>query len=270
MESNNHPITFKNTTFDVIDNDGDVWLKSPQIAEALGYSDESAITRIYARRSDEFSEKMTCTVKLTDQAQAREVRIFSPRGCYALAMFARTPVAKEFRVWVLDVLESIRKTGRYEAAPYAQNPGDKLTREQADTLRNLLTDAVKRLPAEKQGAAMIQGWSRLKSHFKVGYRDIPQAEFTEAVSIVSRFISQGELLDAPAEEPVFDTERVLIERKKDGTYTSTKLGMGTLVIEMHELRRVQKLVQLIAEFIPPQVLPQLVSAANKRMRGIAH
>lgn len=32
-------------------------------------------------------------------------RIFSLRGCHLLAMFARTPVAKAFRKWVLDVIE---------------------------------------------------------------------------------------------------------------------------------------------------------------------
>ena len=32
-------------------------------------------------------------------------RIFSLRGCHLLAMFARTPVAKSFRRWVLDVIE---------------------------------------------------------------------------------------------------------------------------------------------------------------------
>ena len=40
------------------------------------------------------------TVNLTVRA-----RIFSLRGCHLLAMFARTPVAKAFRRWVLDVIE---------------------------------------------------------------------------------------------------------------------------------------------------------------------
>lgn len=34
-----------------------------------------------------------------------KLRIFSLRGCHLLAMFARTPVAKAFRRWVLDVIE---------------------------------------------------------------------------------------------------------------------------------------------------------------------
>lgn len=76
---------------------------------------------------------MTALVKLPTERGEQEVRIFSPRGCYALAMFSRTKVAKAFRRWVLDVLESIRKTGKYEAAPYAVNPGDTRPRTKPTT-----------------------------------------------------------------------------------------------------------------------------------------
>lgn len=98
-------LSFHSTTFGIVDHQGQPWLKANEIAQALGYADESAINRIYARRSDEFTDTMTCSVKLTDQIQTREVRIFSLRGAHLLAMFARTSVAKEFRTWVLDVLE---------------------------------------------------------------------------------------------------------------------------------------------------------------------
>lgn len=99
-------LSFREIQFDVVDHAGQPWLRSPQIAGALGYNDESSITRIYARHADEFTDRMTWSVKLTDQTgQAREVRIFSLRGCHLLAMFARTPVAVEFRRWVLDVLD---------------------------------------------------------------------------------------------------------------------------------------------------------------------
>jgi hypothetical protein len=48
---------------------------------------------------------MTAVVKLPTEGGEQETRIFSPRGCYALGMFARTRNAAEFRRWVLDVLE---------------------------------------------------------------------------------------------------------------------------------------------------------------------
>ena len=48
---------------------------------------------------------MTCTSDLLVQGQKRKVRVFSLRGCHLLAMFSKTPVAKEFRRWVLDLIE---------------------------------------------------------------------------------------------------------------------------------------------------------------------
>ena len=43
---------------------------------------------------------------------------------------------------------------------------------------------------------MMKGWSKLKSHYKVGYRQIPQSEYTEAMSIVARHATEWEVLDA--------------------------------------------------------------------------
>ena len=98
-------LVFQDTVLDVIDRDGQQWIQSRQLAAALGYKDESSVSRIYERNKDEFSPMMTATVKLTVGITPVEVRIFSLRGCHLLAMFARTHVAKAFRVWVLDVLD---------------------------------------------------------------------------------------------------------------------------------------------------------------------
>ena len=35
------------------------------------------------------------------------ILIFSPRGCYLIAMLARTERAKAFRRWILDVLDHL-------------------------------------------------------------------------------------------------------------------------------------------------------------------
>ncbi|HHW4669514.1 MAG TPA: BRO-N domain-containing protein [Xylella fastidiosa subsp. multiplex] len=110
-------VDFSDVSLTIIDRDGTPYLSARELARALGYADERSVLRIYARRADEFTEQMTCVVKLTPQGeQARDIRIFSPRGCHLVAMFARTSVAAAFRRWVLDVLEvlpSIRKTGSY-------------------------------------------------------------------------------------------------------------------------------------------------------------
>ncbi len=98
-------LTFHTTQFDIVDRVGQPWLQARQIGAALGYAREDSINKIYERNADEFTSDMTCNVNLTLQGQQREVRVFSLRGAHLLGMFARTGVAKEFRRWVLDVLE---------------------------------------------------------------------------------------------------------------------------------------------------------------------
>lgn len=101
-------LNFGETALAIIDRNGEPWLSARELARALGYQDESAVLRIYSRNADEFTEEMTCTVKLTVQVddQRRSIRIFSARGCYAIGLFAKTDRAKAFRRWVLDVLEA--------------------------------------------------------------------------------------------------------------------------------------------------------------------
>ena len=92
-----------------------------------------------------------------------------------------------------------------QPAPYTVQPGDTLNEAQQTALRALLESNVKRLPQEKQAAAMVGGWSKLKAHFGVPYRQIPASEFTESLSIIARHVSQWELLDAPQQtQPAID------------------------------------------------------------------
>jgi|GEM_PF-6984126 prophage antirepressor-like protein len=105
MAKQTTPVVFQSTTFDIVDRNGQTWLRGHQIGVALGYARTDIIQKLYRQHADEFTGDMTAVVRLPTEGGEQEVRIFSPRGCYALGMFARTKVAKDFRVWVLDVLE---------------------------------------------------------------------------------------------------------------------------------------------------------------------
>lgn len=102
-------LTFQNITFEPIYQDGQLWFTSTELAKALGYSRTDNVNRVYARNSDEFTDSMTTTVKMTLVRKTGEVdvmvRVFYLRGAHLIAMFASTPVAKEFRKWVLDILD---------------------------------------------------------------------------------------------------------------------------------------------------------------------
>ncbi len=67
-----------------------------------------------------------------------------------------------------------------------------------------------KLPKDQWGAATIRQWSALKAHFKVAYREIPQSEFSEAISIVARFQADWELVEAPKPE----RRQLLVERNR--------------------------------------------------------
>lgn len=94
-------------------------------------------------------------------------------------------------------------------AAYSVNAGDLLTKNEAETLRLMLKSAADRLPKAKQGALMVQGWSKLKSHFGVSYREIPRHEFSEAVSIIARHAAEWEVVD---EEPPLATDSAKIKQ----------------------------------------------------------
>lgn len=99
-------LSFGGVQFDVVDRDGQPWLKGGQLAQALEYKNARAITNIYERNKDEFSDKMSVVLNLsTTKGVPNSCRIFSLRGAHLIAMFARTKVAKDFRKWVLDVLD---------------------------------------------------------------------------------------------------------------------------------------------------------------------
>lgn len=110
--SNTNQLVFNNTTLSIINLNNQIWFTSSELARALNYSDQSSVNRIYSRYQYEFTNKMTSSVKLTDQnQQMREVRIFSLRGAHLIAMFSRTEIARDFRKWVLDILDKeVQKT----------------------------------------------------------------------------------------------------------------------------------------------------------------
>lgn len=82
-------------------------------------------------------------------------------------------------------------------ALYSVNPGDVLTKAEADTLRQTIESMAKKLSPDTkvQGKFIMQAWSKLKSHFKVAYRKIPRHELTEAISIVNRHTVDWDLVD---------------------------------------------------------------------------
>lgn len=91
-------------------NDGKIWFTAESLATLLGYADKDKVLNLYYRHEDEFSPSMTTVAKvrvngINNSLREIDTRLFSPRGAHLIGMFARTKVAKELRVWLLDLVE---------------------------------------------------------------------------------------------------------------------------------------------------------------------
>lgn len=75
----NNELTFQNINFAYMEVAGQIWLTAAQVGEALGYSDDKAIHRLYRKHADEFTANMTGVVKVTTPGGVQDSRVFSLR-----------------------------------------------------------------------------------------------------------------------------------------------------------------------------------------------
>ena len=173
-------LCFNDFIFSPITRDNQPWFKSSELARALGYKDENSVRRIYERNADEFTPNMSQVVENLDSVNLTvRVRIFSLRGCHLLAMFARTPVAKAFRRWVLDVIEQYG-----DRVPVAEpvTLNDELISASERAELKLIVDAkLSTYPAAVQGKARAEIWAKFNRHFRIAeYKQLPARLMPEA------------------------------------------------------------------------------------------
>lgn len=165
-------LCFNDFTFSPVIHDNQPWIPARQLANALGYKDERSVHKIYERNKDEFSSMMSTVVNLTTGVMELPTRIFSLRGCHLLAMFARTPVAKAFRRWVLDVIEQYG-----DRVPVAEpvTLNDELISAAERAELKLIVDAkLSTYPAAVQGKARAEIWAKFNRHFRIAeYKQLP-------------------------------------------------------------------------------------------------
>jgi prophage antirepressor-like protein len=103
-------LKFQDFSFNPVVDAGTFWLTSTDLAKALGYKKTDAVSQIYSRNADEFTGSMSMTLNMkvngiNNSLRNKTVRVYSLRGAHLVAMFATTDKAKEFRRWVLDILD---------------------------------------------------------------------------------------------------------------------------------------------------------------------
>ena len=195
-----------------VHNNDSVWLRAADISRALGYQREDKVSRLYQRNADEFTPDMTQVIEITadphfgteHNLSEGRCRIFSLRGCHLLAMFSRTPVAKAFRKWVLDVLDRMAEEEQ-AALPH----GDTLTAaEQATILTPSTADDRKPLRSLVHAWAQIAGkshtalWPQVKAHFQLArIDDLPVEWIPDALAFVQGKIDTTDRALPPATQP---------------------------------------------------------------------
>lgn len=198
-------LTFNDVSLFPIIYHGTPWIRAVELARALGLSREDKVAQIYQRHADEFTSDMTQLIENVAEPQnevfqnlsAGRCRIFSLRGCHLVAMFARTPVAKAFRRWVLDVLDKL------DAEQHAASPSptpDNFTGTLSITPSS--TEDRKPLRALVGSWAQVSGlpfaacWNQLKAAFNLAnIKELPQEWIPDAIDWVQKRI---DALPAPA------------------------------------------------------------------------
>ncbi|MFY5251792.1 Bro-N domain-containing protein [Acinetobacter baumannii] len=196
-------LSFNDVNFSPVQHNNQIWLTASELAKALGYAKSDAVTQIYERNKDEFNASMTLTLNMSAKGNIetlnmsvskkgrnlmRNIRIFSLRGCHLITFFARTSVAKQFRKWVLDVLDKeigapVAKTHKSEREP--------------------LTNAVNLLVAKTKHLNYSDAYKLVHQRFNVQHIDeIPYDVIPVAVEYVHHLIAmyskaekQGSLFD---------------------------------------------------------------------------
>lgn len=94
-------IQFNGNPINAYDIKGTLYIKSRDIAEALGYLRTDYVSRIYQRHAAEFDSSMAKKITIDGVSTIA----FSHRGINLLALFARTRKGHQFRKWILDGLD---------------------------------------------------------------------------------------------------------------------------------------------------------------------
>ena len=162
-------LSFNEVNFSPVERDGQIWLTAGELARALGYAKANAVTQVYERNRDEFNQSMTQVIDNPQSLNLR-LRIFSLRGAHLIAMFSKTAIAKQFRKWVLDVLDREVVTKQLESR-------QSISPEQQALLHEIVA---RRSQGERKIFAEM--WARHNRHFKIPrYAELLAIHFPESI-----------------------------------------------------------------------------------------
>lgn len=192
-------LSFNGVSLTPVHHNSQIYLTSAELAKALGYADVRSIANIYNRNQDEFASGMTEVIKLITSNNSNNLqtstRIFSLRGCHLIAMFARTSVAKEFRQWVLDILDKqVGEPVVYVCKSTLTTPDD----------RRPLVNAVRMLRQRTQ-ISYEYAYKMVNQYMGTTHiGQIPLSELPKAVAYVHDLVFRARATANPAQDIIDD------------------------------------------------------------------
>ena len=167
-------LSFNEVNFSPVERNGQIWLTAGDLARALGYAKANAVTQVYERNKDEFNQSMTQVIDNPQSLNLR-LRIFSLRGAHLIAMFSKTAIAKQFRKWVLDILD--KEVGQPVAKTHKSE-------------RTALHEAHALLVTKTKHLNVNEAWKLIHQRFNVNHiEDIPYDAIPVAVEYVHHLIA---------------------------------------------------------------------------------
>lgn len=208
-------LSFNDVQLSPITHNSQIYLTSSELASSLGYADEGGVRKIFNRYKDEFTDTMSTVLRSgqidplgESSGLQTEQRIFSLRGCHLLAMFSRTAIAKDFRKWVLDVLDG--------QSPILQSiPSPYISESEAQQFKKSMEAHCK-----QDGKSYSVLYRKAYDYFGItSYKNIPAGKLEEAARICGFKLLGLDKLALPHTEQLphslnADLVRILTDRIK--------------------------------------------------------
>lgn len=220
-----YPFNFQDTEIQVLDVHGRVWLTAADLSRALGYKKASRVSELYQRNKDEFTEDMTTVIELQANesdptrnlragvSATGQARIFSTQGCHLVGMLARTDRAKEFRRWVLDVLDGLNKEKHQPAGqqktylPNADHLSLRDTMMHPDAFEQIVTVGSKLVDAED-----ITEWQRVinKKAGRIAARRVEEVQLDTVLGL--RILTETDHIGGLTSKVLPDDANLLLDK----------------------------------------------------------
>lgn len=153
------------------------WLRNQQTIDLIGYLK---------------SEESTDAITPTHTKQG--VGTFAVKELvYAYAMW----ISAKFHITVIRAYDSLVNNTIPKESKTKQSKKGCLTKDQQDTIKNIVRSTAEALPKNKRASTTIKMWSAIKNKFGCSYKDVDESEFNNIVSLLARLPIEGELLPPP-------------------------------------------------------------------------